>query len=320
MKKQEFLNELKRYLRVLQDEEQEDILQEYEQHIEMKIESGQSEEDVIRDFGSIRELAGEILEAYHVKLNDQEAAETSDRKKERKTLQAKPFAPVISSVKTHAANGGKGLLKGLSRCCFFLGKPFRLLGQGLRRTKEKMQNKPEIHREKNVRKQAKKGVIFPMITGAVKSICRGIMNGICWACRMVWNCIVVCAAAFSAGMGLVFLYLFGVLIILWSQGYPLGGIVLGSLGAVLCFMSLAVFGSTFYWRKPCFSEHDGGRAETMVPAGKRQSKEAVRPAKEGQAAEESRPAEERQSAKTMQSAKERELTEECKRAEKLERT
>ena len=69
MKKQEFLEELKQYLHVLADEEQEDILQEYEQHIEMKIEKGLSEEEAIRDFGSVRELAGEILEAYHVKLD-----------------------------------------------------------------------------------------------------------------------------------------------------------------------------------------------------------------------------------------------------------
>lgn len=54
---------------MLADEEQEDILQEYEQHIEMKIEKGLSEEEAIRDFGSVRELAGEILEAYHVKLD-----------------------------------------------------------------------------------------------------------------------------------------------------------------------------------------------------------------------------------------------------------
>ena len=54
MKKQEFLEELKQYLHVLADEEQEDILQEYEQHIEMKIEKGLSEEEAIRDFGSVR--------------------------------------------------------------------------------------------------------------------------------------------------------------------------------------------------------------------------------------------------------------------------
>lgn len=54
MKKQEFLEELKGYLKVLQDEEQEDILDEYSQHIEMKKERGLSEEEAIRDFGPDR--------------------------------------------------------------------------------------------------------------------------------------------------------------------------------------------------------------------------------------------------------------------------
>ena len=41
-------------------------MEEYAQHIDMKIEKGLSEEEAIRDFGDIRELAAGILEAYHV--------------------------------------------------------------------------------------------------------------------------------------------------------------------------------------------------------------------------------------------------------------
>ena len=39
-----------------------DILEEYEQHIDIKVQNGQSEEEAIRDFGPVRELAAEILE------------------------------------------------------------------------------------------------------------------------------------------------------------------------------------------------------------------------------------------------------------------
>ena len=66
MNKKEFLEELGGYLAILDEKEQQDILEEYSQHIDMKIENGLSEEDAIRDFGHIGELAGEILEAYHV--------------------------------------------------------------------------------------------------------------------------------------------------------------------------------------------------------------------------------------------------------------
>lgn len=249
MKKQEFLDELQHYLLVLQDEEQEDILQEYEQHIEMKIERGQSEEEVIRDFGSIRELAGEILEAYHVKLKDEESTEKALAQKKRKKLSVSQVIPRLSSVKIHVAKSKRGLVKALSSLCSFLGRPFQFIGQGLGKWKERIRNKPITQTEKEEKKRVRKGMIFPVIAEMLRRICRGMVNGICWAGRTVWNCGIVCASAFSVFMGLIFLYLFGMLIILWSQGYPLGGVVIGSFGAVLCFMSLAVFGSTFYRRK-----------------------------------------------------------------------
>lgn len=66
MNKKEFLEKLGGHLIVLESKEQEDILDEYSQHIDMKIERGLSEEEAIRDFGSISELAAQILEAYHV--------------------------------------------------------------------------------------------------------------------------------------------------------------------------------------------------------------------------------------------------------------
>ena len=66
MNKKGFLEELGTYLAVLEEREQQDILEEYAQHIDMKIEKGLSEEEAIRDFCDIRELAAGILEAYHV--------------------------------------------------------------------------------------------------------------------------------------------------------------------------------------------------------------------------------------------------------------
>ena len=50
MNKNEFLEELNRHLLVLEDEEQQDILEEYSQHIDMKVESGLSEEEAIRSW------------------------------------------------------------------------------------------------------------------------------------------------------------------------------------------------------------------------------------------------------------------------------
>ena len=66
MSKERFLSELREYLSILEDQEQEDILAEYAQHIDMKMLKGLSEEEAIRDCGSVKELAAEILAAYHV--------------------------------------------------------------------------------------------------------------------------------------------------------------------------------------------------------------------------------------------------------------
>ena len=63
MNKDKFLTELRAYLNILEKQEQEDILEEYAQHIDMKIQKGLSEEEAINDFGPVEELAAEILEA-----------------------------------------------------------------------------------------------------------------------------------------------------------------------------------------------------------------------------------------------------------------
>ena len=57
MNKSEFLKRLAALLHILQEDEVKDILDEYEQHIDMKMEGGMSEHDAIRDFGSVEELA-----------------------------------------------------------------------------------------------------------------------------------------------------------------------------------------------------------------------------------------------------------------------
>lgn len=69
MNKSEFLTALKRALAVLDETELRDIIDEYEQHIDMKIANGLSEEEAIADFGDFKELTAELLEAYHVRAD-----------------------------------------------------------------------------------------------------------------------------------------------------------------------------------------------------------------------------------------------------------
>lgn len=137
MNKTAFLEELKQHLKVLEESEQQDILDEYSVHIEMKMERGMSEEEAIRDFGDIRRLAQDILEAYH--LNPQYA----DKKSSTESMQEKALG--VAAAAGGAAHrlkelfvsgwklllrGGKALWRFLVRCA---GGLWRLVSRCCRR-------------------------------------------------------------------------------------------------------------------------------------------------------------------------------------------
>ncbi|MCI8836828.1 MAG: DUF1700 domain-containing protein [Hungatella sp.] len=87
MGKREFLSELEKSLSVLQEDELRDIIDEYEQHIDIKVKKGLTEAEAIADFGSLQELTGEILEAYHVRVDYVSKAGRSRKKQEKHTGQ-----------------------------------------------------------------------------------------------------------------------------------------------------------------------------------------------------------------------------------------
>jgi uncharacterized membrane protein len=60
MTKQQFLDELNRLLAPLPDIEREDILSDYESHIEAAIENGKTEEEAVANLGSPRTIAHEL--------------------------------------------------------------------------------------------------------------------------------------------------------------------------------------------------------------------------------------------------------------------
>jgi len=66
MNKQKFLKQLEAKLMILDDMERKDILDEYSATIDDKISHGKDEKTAIADFGSIDELASEILAAYKI--------------------------------------------------------------------------------------------------------------------------------------------------------------------------------------------------------------------------------------------------------------
>lgn len=69
MNKKDFLNKLREKIKILNNDEVEDIINEYSEHIDEKVKSGVSEEEAIREFGDFNELVTNILEAYKINKN-----------------------------------------------------------------------------------------------------------------------------------------------------------------------------------------------------------------------------------------------------------
>lgn len=66
MNKEQFVNYMNKKLQVIREDERKDIIDEYINHIDMKVSEGKTEEEAIADFGDIDEMIREILEAYNI--------------------------------------------------------------------------------------------------------------------------------------------------------------------------------------------------------------------------------------------------------------
>lgn len=252
MNKEKFLEELRGHLQVLEDQEQQDILDEYAQHIDMKLQKGLSEEEAIRDFGSVKELAAEILEAYHVKPDYQE--------KHNSGKVAELGRATISEGGKAARSAGSFLRERLSaagrkiKICFsHVGGRVRLLAGrigGLFRRKGRKAERMEATVDGNMeqagitaaegeRKRDWPAAGLYRLKWCCALVCRGCLNFCKWCLRLMWNIFWGCAAGFMGLCALAALFGLGALVILVFQGYPIAGIVILCLGTLLCAGTLS---------------------------------------------------------------------------------
>lgn len=99
MNKKVFLEKLRKKLKILNKDELEDIIEEYEDHINEKVASGKTEEEAVKDFGDFDELVKEILSAY--KIN-----EDYEENIKEKNVVADFIDTCVSFVKDFARNIG----------------------------------------------------------------------------------------------------------------------------------------------------------------------------------------------------------------------
>ncbi|MBY0758230.1 MULTISPECIES: DUF1700 domain-containing protein [Sellimonas] len=231
MNKREFLDELKSHLRVLETKEQQDILDEYAQHIDLKIKSGQSEEEAISDFGNIEELASDILEAYHV---NPEFGTQGQEKKEKNLVGS------AASLFGKAGNHVK-----------MIGKSQREQWENLKERRRKAKEDADAQETKRrgfkmLRERFQ--IIHKKFSHAKNEhrMLSRIGEWMCNICILCWNSILFLSALMFGVSALFFLFAFGCLFVLVFGGYPVIGASLLSLGFFAAFASMAVlFGSCF---------------------------------------------------------------------------
>lgn len=245
MNKNEFLTELRKHLTVLDNGEQNDILEEYAQHIGMKIRTGLSEEEAIRDFGNIKELAAQILEAYHV---------DPEYRKKRQEQVAEEGKKIWKRFTEALRKGARGVHVFCKACCARIKavwlklKPFKSPSQ---KTAVKAADTPARSKEPNMNKSEPLRRALPSFSAGrlIAGGFRGLWRGFCWCARWVWNLSILFIVLASGLLTLGLLFMLAVLLVWLAQGYPLAGPALFCLGAATCFGALTAFIVTLLVRK-----------------------------------------------------------------------
>lgn len=247
MKKEDFLRDLDSRLHILNETERKDILDEYAQHIDLKIANGLSEEDAAGDFGDIKELASEILSAYNVNLkyNKPDVTDTYKRVGEkikkwlaiRKEKVACWWGRFKNKIKEYADKNNEYSELRTER--------------KLQKIREDNQNEPKTDQEIHMKvlkapAEMKSNLRIEKELNNLKRMPGKLLS---FCCKIFVFFILV-----PIGLGTIScLFIFGSCLVLTIQGYPLAGVTIGSAGLTMCLGALsAIFG------RYCFGKRERG--------------------------------------------------------------
>lgn len=216
MNKSEFLSELEKRIRVLDKSEIKDILAEYSQHIDMEISNGQTEDEAIKNFGSIDELTSEILVAYHVNPEyeyDAEISEIIDSDNiENKSKEKKAFSEAKEGIKEWQKKlHDKRLAK----------KAIKAEQKALKKEKSKDEFGEFIEKGKNNGKAVGRSVGngVKTLTSKIWTLCK-------------WIFVILCIIP-DAALAVISIFGIGILVVLMFQGYPVIGVLIALIGMAI---------------------------------------------------------------------------------------
>lgn len=256
MDKAGFLKELGQYLDVLNESEQKDILDEYAQHIDMKMENGMSEQEAIRDFGTIEELAADILEAYHVNPMYRGKKKSKNVQKEKNpgselTAAGRSIGARCTAVTNH-------IRRRIHDWITWFGKLLTVPYQWIKTTWANWQERHRRKKEDRPKGQEKMsiGEIPGKITRGTGRLLTTVVHMLCCCVRWAWNACMVFAIFLAGIFMLMSVFCAGTLGVLLLQGYPLIGFFIGCLGVVLCTGGITVLAYGLILRRQGVTEHE----------------------------------------------------------------
>ena len=268
MNKEEFITQLKRSISILDDQEQQYFVEEYTQHIDMKMSQGMSEEDAVKEMGPVEELSKEILESYHVKINaiEDQKAKSVDYKKffgKIKGQADKIYGKMAAGCKK-IASGIKKFLTALVSLC---QKPFKrnqnenaagetLESAGSSDSTGALTGADNPAGSGAVSTERKQKGFFGEIGRLIRGFFRGIkefvkgcfkgmiwLAGKCfyialWCLLIMWNAFCIGAGIIGIFFTAIFVFFAGLFLVMLTQGYPTAGFTLCALGASVSAGSL----------------------------------------------------------------------------------
>ena len=259
MKKEEFFEELKNRLSVIENDELEDILNEYRQHIEIKTkEENISEEDVIRDFGSIDELSSEILESYHIRSDFNSARENKFPKKKISNF----FSFALSKIKKFFNSIGAYISRLWKNLCSFFRGVFSVPKES-REEKDIAKQAKRLKRQeaRNNKKQSKESKT------PVNYFLNMARQSICFVGRLCWNIFFGIIAFLIFAIFCISVIGFGMASAL-ATSFSCGmlGITILLLGLSLVSISMLIFVISFFKHKKKQDAPKTNQAENVIDA------------------------------------------------------
>lgn len=287
MSKEEFLRELERKLHVLNEQERRDVLEDYAQHIDLKIKNGQSEEEAVRSLGDPGELAAEMLDVYHINSeyasepfvsedageasrDDKNCVTGSVEKKEgflgslRKRIAKRSAAGKErrKAARAQKAEKEKGSFRKLPEQIagtFAAGKEERKAVRAQKKEERRAKREAKKEMRKGKKRMNRESPGYRSAGSVLSSLLARCAALIGTCVRFFWKAVLFMTALPVMCFGAFGLFLGGALLVLLLRGYPLAGV-----GIVTAGLTMSSFGITALILSWVFTGKKSGQAGAEI--------------------------------------------------------